>query len=204
MTEALRQLTRSGSGEMSLRKIAAALETGPASLYAYVADLGELEALVLDRALGGVALGKAKGSWRERLEALLESHVTVLSASPALARLAFGRVAVGPNSLRIVERMLALLDEGGASRAAAAWAVDLLGLYVTAVAAEHAGRGLDPSEVTGPVATALERASEEEFPRIRAAQAELISGTGLERFRWSVDVLLQGVASAKKPGSRRA
>jgi AcrR family transcriptional regulator len=50
VAEALRQLTSNGLEGMSLRKVAAALETGPASLYAYVEDLNELHALVLDRA----------------------------------------------------------------------------------------------------------------------------------------------------------
>jgi AcrR family transcriptional regulator len=52
--EALRQITAEDGGAMSLRKIAKALDTGPASLYAYVNDLTELQALVLDRALEAV------------------------------------------------------------------------------------------------------------------------------------------------------
>ena len=53
---------------MSLRKVATALKTGPASLYAYVDDLQELQALVLDRALGGVdTRGAKRGAWRSNL-----------------------------------------------------------------------------------------------------------------------------------------
>src|SRR5689334_7391101 len=70
--EALRQVRSDGLKGMSLRKVAAALETGPASLYAYVDDLGELHALVLDRALAEVDVEAAPGAdWRERLHGVL-------------------------------------------------------------------------------------------------------------------------------------
>src|SRR4051794_39295169 len=82
--EALRQLTADGLSGMSLRKVAAALETGPASLYAYVDDLRELHALVLDRALAKVKLPRAGAPWRERLQSLLEAYLRVLCASPGL------------------------------------------------------------------------------------------------------------------------
>src|SRR5947207_101727 len=48
VAEALRQITAPDGRGMSLRKVATALDTGPASLYAYVADMNELRALVLD------------------------------------------------------------------------------------------------------------------------------------------------------------
>src|SRR5450755_1651389 len=105
VTEALRQLTVSGRKGMSLRKVATALETGPASLYAYVDDLQELQALVLDRALGSVdTRGAKRGAWRANLESLLASYLEVLFASPGLAQLALSAIAVGPSALRITER----------------------------------------------------------------------------------------------------
>jgi AcrR family transcriptional regulator len=199
--EALRQLTTDGLKGMSLRKVAAALETGPASLYAYVDDLDELHALVLDRALAKVNLrGVAGAGWRERLLSVLQSYARVLSASPGLAQLAFGTVAVGPNALRVTETLLALLEEGGIDPAMAAWAVDLLTLYVTAIVAEHAG-GLDPAAPEGAVAQAVAGASERDYPHVYAARAHLLSGTAEERFAWAVDVFLRGIPKAPRPPS---
>jgi AcrR family transcriptional regulator len=197
--EALRQITSDGLEGMSLRKVASALETGPASLYAYVRDLGELHALVLDRALAKVDVrASARGSWQERLVAVLSSYARVLSASRGLAKLAFGTVAVGPNALRITEAILALLEEGGVDAAVAAWAVDLLTLYVTAGVAEHAD-GLDPGAPDGAVAHAVARASEPDYPHIHAARAHLLSGTPEQRFSWATEVLLRGLLQAPKP-----
>lgn len=76
----------------------------------------------------------------------------------------------------------------------AAWAIDMLTMIVTAVAAEHA-HGSDPGVPDGPVAQAINRAPANEYPRIHAARKEIMSGTGDERFAWSVDVLVRGILS---------
>ncbi|MET8999468.1 TetR/AcrR family transcriptional regulator C-terminal domain-containing protein [Amycolatopsis sp. NPDC004169] len=191
--EALRQLT-SDDGVMSLRKIAKALDTGPASLYAHVSDLSELQALVLDRALEAVEVGTAEGSWRHRLEELLRSYTGVLMSSPAVALMAVRTTAVGPNALRITEALLELLAEAGVDQANAAWAIDLLTAFATAIAAEHA-QGPDPGAPDGPVAQAINRAPAEEYPRVHAARKDIVSGTGEERFAWSIDVLVRGILS---------
>ena len=190
---ALEIAMREGFEEMSLRKVAAALDPGPASLYVYVADIRELHALMLDRALGKVDVQAAsRAGWRRRLQRLLESYVEVLSASPGLARLAFGTSAVGPNSMRIVEALLGVLEEAGVDRVTGAWAVDLLLLHSTALVAEHADRP-DPAAPEGPFARAIASASERDYPRVHAARSELLSGTPGQRFTWAIDVIVSGV-----------
>lgn len=178
---------------MSLRKVAEALDTGPASLYAYIEDLDELHALVLDRALANVEIRGATGAgWRERLLSVLESYARVLSASPGLAQLAFGTVAVGPNAMRITEALLALLEKGNVGLPTGAWAVDLLMLYVTAVVAEHAN-GLDPAAPEGAATRAVASASARDYPHVCAARPHLLSGKAEERFAWAIEVLLRGI-----------
>ena len=199
--EALRQLKRDGLAGMSLRKVAAALKTGPASLYAYVDDLQELQALVLDSALASVDVGGARrADWRANLESLLASYLEVLFASPGLPQLALGTIAVGPNALRITERLLALLAEAGADLRTAAWAADLFLLYATAIAAEHGGKGgkKDPAHPQGSVARAVRGVSAGAYPRIHAAREEILAGGGGERVAWAIDVLLKGILSASR------
>ena len=202
VAEALEQLTRDGLDSMSLRKVAAALETGPASLYVYVADLGELQALVFDRALARVGVRGAKQKdWRERVKGLLRSYLQVLVASPGLAQLAFRRAAVGPNALRIADALLGNLAGAGVDRRTAAWAVDLLLLYVTAQAAEQGQRGNDsehdPSNPEGAVARAINGVSAEEYPHIHAAREEMLSGPR-ERVAWAIDSILSGLVPASR------
>jgi len=191
VTAALDLLTRQGAEGTSLRKVAAALDTGPATLYAYVDDLQELQALVLDRALGEVRTAGA-GDWRRRLLALLESYFEALSRRPGLAQLAMNAIAVGPNALRIMEALLGQLDEAGMEDATAAWAVDLLLLYVTAVAAEHGPRRGKPDPLAG-AARALDKVSAATHPRVHALRGQMLAGDGPARFAWSIEVLLQGL-----------
>jgi AcrR family transcriptional regulator len=201
VTEALGLLTREGLEGMSLRKVATALDTGPASLYAYVHNLQELRALVLDRALAGVKTDRGRGrSWRQRLMALLESYLHVLFDTPGLAQLAMSTIAAGPNALRIIEALLGVLEEGAVDRATAAWAVDLLALYVTAVAAEQSQRRDDP-DALGPIARVLGAVSADEYPRISAASEDLVAGPG--RVRWALEVLLKGILQTPR-GTRHA
>jgi AcrR family transcriptional regulator len=197
--EALRQLKRDGLAGMSLRKVATALKTGAASLYAYVDDLQELQALVLDSALSAVdARGRKRAPWRANLESLLMSYLEVLFASPGLAQLALGTIAVGPNALRITERFLALLKEAGVDRRTAAWAADLFLLYATAIAAEHGGKDAkqDPANPQGAVARAVRGVSAGEYPHVHASREEILAGGGGQRVAWAIDVLLKGILSA--------
>jgi AcrR family transcriptional regulator len=196
VAEALRQLRRDGLAGMSLRKVATSLETGPASLYAYVDDLRELQALVLDRALSKVAVrGPRRGGWRANLVSLLKSYLEALFDAPGLAELALGTIAVGPNALRITETFLGLLADAGVDRRTAAWAVDLFLLYATAIAAEHGGRDSkqDPSNPAGAVVRAIREISALQYPQIHAAREDLLSGSGGQRVAWAIDVLLRGI-----------
>lgn len=192
--EALRLLASEGPAGMSLRKVALALETGPASLYVYVDDLDSLRALVLDRALAAVETSAPTGQdWKASLKFVLTSYTKVLMSTPGLGELALMSIAVGPNSLRILEAMLEALAKGGLDTRTAAWAVDLLLLYATAISAQHGGSSDEAARLPDPIAKAVRAVSQDAFPRVHAARVELLSGDGHERFSWALDTLLAGV-----------
>lgn len=195
-------LKRDGLDGMTLRKVALALETGAASLYAYVENLEELEALVCDRALQDVKTeGKAKKEWRARFDALVESYVGVLIATPGAAQLALKTIAVGPNGLRILDALLGLFDEAGCDRVTGAWAADLVQLYATSIAAEQTTR----SKEHDPVDRALQmlaRVTPAQHPHIHAAK-DALSAHG--RFQWALDALIAGIlATPAKPKKKKS
>lgn len=141
---ALDILAREGLAGLRLRRVATALDTGPASLYVYLANLDEMHALMLDAALAAMERPR-DGGWRARLKAVLRRYLDVLAARPGLAQLALSTIASGPHSLRIREILLGLLKEGGVDDKPAAWGVDLLILCVTAIVAEQSlHRGDEP------------------------------------------------------------
>ncbi len=197
ITTALDLLTREGLAGLSLRKVAAALDTGPASLYVYVANLAELHALMLDRALAAVALPTDReGGWRDRLNAVLASYLRVLYDGPGLGQLALSTIPAGPYALRLTETLLDLLLEGGIQPAVAAWGVDLLTLHVAAVAAEQSTHRAQGDDTLGPVTQAVGAVSAADYPHIHALRDELLSGGDGARFGWGVEVLINGILHA--------
>ncbi|WP_212824801.1 TetR/AcrR family transcriptional regulator [Catellatospora sp. TT07R-123] len=192
-----------GLERVTMRRLAEELDTGAASLYVYVRNTAELHAAVLDERLGVVDLGPVaeRGDWRERLERVLLSYTRVLFDHPGLAQSALVTRPTGPHYLNLIEGLLALLDAGGVAPARAAWAVDVLLLYATANAAEHATRTRagttehDWDELT----VALRGVSADTHPRLAALGTELLSGSGGDRLRWGLRVQINGVLHTDLP-----
>ena len=192
---ALALIREDGDGRLTLRRVASELDTGAASLYVYFANTDELYAAVLDELLGSVDVGRGAGPWRERLIALLNSYVEVLSAYPALARTAQFKRPSGANSLNLWEAQLALLDEAGVRPADAAWAVDLLLHVATATAAEQGARARASATAADDVRVAevVDGISADTHPHLAAAAGELLSGPAASRMSWGLEVLINGV-----------
>jgi AcrR family transcriptional regulator len=168
ISTALGILEKDGLSGLSLRRVATALDTGAASLYVYLANLDELYSLMLDKALAAVKLPKALDqSWRVRLKTYLVSYFRVLTERQGLAQLAMSTIATGSNALRMWEELLGLLKEGGVDQAKLVWGVDMLLLYVTAIAAEQSNWRATGQDF-GRVKSALSAVSAEQFPLVSA------------------------------------
>jgi AcrR family transcriptional regulator len=198
---ALSLLKQEGLQRVTMRRLAQALDTGPASLYVYVANTAELHAAILDRLLGRVDLKatRAKADWRERLDAVLASYEDVLFEYPALAQSAVTARPAGENYLALLEALLALLADGGVPDLQAAWGVDILLLTATASAAEHSARREDSNaeQEWVQLRQALSSAAPDVHPHVRAQVDNLLSGTPAERRRWSVETLLNGILATR-------
>lgn len=193
-----------GLDKLTMRRLASELDTGPASLYVYVANTAELHAAVLDALLGEVDLTGADtgDSWHERLRAVLASYTAVLFGHPQLARSALVARPSGENYLRLVERVLVLLSGSGASREQVAWGVDKLLQDATSTAAEHSTQGNDPmaEDDWNATAQALHSVDEATHPAITAHMPALVGGSIDDRMRWSFNVLVTGITQTPVPG----
>jgi AcrR family transcriptional regulator len=185
-----------GLGKVTMRRVAAALDSGHASLYVYVRDTEDLHAQILDALLAEVAVPEA-GPWRDRVKTLLTGYGNLLARYPGIARMAMSTQPSGPNYRALVEAILALLHEGGVADGAAAWGVDLLLLYPTAIAVEHGSP--KPAEVRSDLATQLATTDAAQYPHIARLGPALVSGQGPDRAEWALDVLLDGILAAKPP-----
>ena len=90
--------------------------------------------------------------------------------------------------------MLALLVEGGVPDRDASWAVDLLLLYPTAIAAERTSR----VSLSG-VAAQITTADPDRYPTVARIGTDLISGPGPDRFTYGLDVLITGILTTRRP-----
>ncbi|MFJ8824575.1 TetR/AcrR family transcriptional regulator [Streptomyces sp. NPDC102467] len=196
---AVRVLRAEGLGKVTMRRLAGELDTGPASLYVYVRNTDELHAAVLDALLAEVDLTPARdasGDWRDRLTALLTSYLDMLFRHPSLARSALTVRPAGEHYLDLVEALLSLLLAGGVSDARAAWGIDLLLMYATATAAEHAGRAEDHMD---PTAAAIAAASPARHPELARLSTTLVAGAPSSRLDWGFAALIAGIAAAPEP-----
>jgi AcrR family transcriptional regulator len=209
IVDAALKITREeGLDAVSMRRIAQALDTGPASLYVYVANRDELHELLFDAAIGTIEtepLDPAR--WREQVKELGRRMVKMMVEDyPGIAILAMARIPVGDNALRLVDAMLTLLKAGGASDQAAAYAADLLSMYVTAIAYEQSLQATlysDPDHELREVEKVVERFAAldaERYPTLAAIAPALTRGDADERFELGMDVLINGLLATPTEG----
>ncbi|MEU3059422.1 TetR/AcrR family transcriptional regulator C-terminal domain-containing protein [Streptomyces subrutilus] len=199
---AVRIMRSEGLQRVTMRRLATELDTGPASLYVYLANTAELHAAVLEEFLGAVDLRPvtAPGDWRDRLASVLVSYVGVLFDHPGLARSALVARPRGAHYLALLEGILALLDEGGVPAAQAAWGVDVLLQVATATAAEQSTRGEDAAAADdhSALARTLREAPAATHPRIAAIGEDLMSGTAEQRLRWTFRAVVNGALTTPR------
>jgi AcrR family transcriptional regulator len=214
---ALELIDREGLGALSMRNLAAELETGTTTLYRYVSGKDEVLVLAADAVLGETVprLPAVDGvGWREVLEALAHSMRTVLAAHPNLAPVFATAVPVGPNSLRGRELTLGVLRDRGFDEALAADVHTALAHLVLASVLQEpmndfrAG-GLGPAK--GATLREFYRSlPAERYPHLVELADELTSRTATEEFEFGLGCLLDGVelrlerSRARRPRSRSA
>lgn len=198
---ALGILQQEGLSKVTMRRIAAALDTGAASLYVYVRDTEDLHAQILDVLIGRMPSPSPDGTWRARLHELLASYGEILNAYPEIARMTLTTQPVGPHYFALVESILDVLAEGGIPDDTAAWGVDILLATVTAGAVEHATAATTggDAERLATMAAAIATAPDERYPRIARLGDEMLAGTGRERFHWGLDVIVNGLSHTPCP-----
>ena len=205
----LRVIDEEGVDAVTMRRIGQELGTGGASLYAHIDGKDELLELVFDEVAAEIPIVTADPRrWQEQLKDYLRSwHATLLSHRD-LARIGLGRVPIGPNSLRGMECMLAIMRAGKLEDSVIGYGADLLAAYVTASAYES-NIWMSGKAATPEAAEAYQRELSEFFSSLPADRfPTLVSlvpalmgdeeDDGSARFEFGLDVLVRGLVGRSK------
>lgn len=180
-----------GLGALSMRRVAAALDTGAGSLYVYVAGREGLLTAVFDRIVATVDLPAPDPSrWRAQLHSLLARLRDALITYPGIAAATMVDPPRTDVALDLLENLLGLLLAGGLDPQDAAWTADVLAAQVTYAAVEAELRPRDPGALAQEVTANFARLSPDRFPLITRHAAQLVAGDVDLRFRFALDAVI--------------
>jgi len=199
---ALGIIATEGYEALTMRRLAGALDTGPASLYAHVVNKADLDELLIGRLCAELVLPEPDpAAWREQVRGVCTQMRDQYLRYPGISRAALAMAPTDLETMRVNEAMLAILLAGGVAPQTAAWAIDALLLYVSAYCLEtsiaHQRRAheddawvLDRDELQRRL-TALPART---FPNITRHAAELTAGEGHDRFDFTLALMIDGLA----------
>jgi len=192
---ALRIVDESGVGALSMRSLAAALGTGPMTLYNYVADKEGLEELVVAAIVAEVALPAPTDDWQQDAYGIARAMWQGVRAHPAAIPLVLTRRMYSATGFAAADALIATLNRAGLGdpdRLAAFHA--LLG-FVT---------GAAQADLAGPlVAARIGSVARSDYPHVAALSKVAVRASVEEDFDRGLRMLLDGIASRRRPRRRR-
>lgn len=202
---ALAVIDSEGYDALTMRRVGQELGTGGASLYAHVESKDALIELVMDRVIGELEVPWPPDpeQWVEQVKECARRMRATFVAHRDLARAAMARIPTGPNAMAKGEQMLAIIRAGGLTDQAVAFTVDLLSLFVTAVAYEeslYSARGWDEQDMlvyVEKLRAYFASLPADRFPTTVALATPLTWGDSNERFEFGLEVLLRGLRSLR-------
>jgi AcrR family transcriptional regulator len=200
---ALAILRSEGLEAVTMRRVAAALDTGAASLYVYVPSREGLFQAMLDRVTATIELEAPDPSrWRAQVHSLLQRMHQALVAHPGIAALTLEDPPSTEVVFRLTENLLGILLAGGIDAQDAAWGCDIFVSLVTAVASEddvRRARGrsgdADRQENADEIYKTFLTLPADRFPLLAAHAAQMVAGDGDERFHFGIDVVIDGLVA---------
>lgn len=207
---ALRIIDAEGTSAVSMRRVAAEFDTGPASLYAHVENRDALLRLALDRVLDEVRIPEGD-DWLEVVRQWVYDSRDVLARHGDIAQVSFAHIPSGQRMVETIEGLLSVMIPAGVPAKVATWALDILAMYAAADAYEgwllgqrFATPGRDAAEVGAEafdqIGASFAALPAEKYPYLMANLPVLMSGGGEERFAFGVEMLLAGIAAQIKRG----
>ena len=199
---ALGAIAAIGYDRLTMRTVADALDTGPASLYAHVRNKAQLGDLLVGELCSRIDLPEPDPArWQEQFLDVCGQLRDQLLQYPGIAQAALAVVPADLAVLRVGEALFAFLLAGGVSAQDAAWTSDAAFLYITAYCLEASVAERQGEDVHGEVVDRAEIAERlkmlpvEQFPNTVAFARELTAGEGHDRFDHTLRLMMRGLSS---------
>ncbi|HJP76926.1 MAG TPA: TetR/AcrR family transcriptional regulator [Pseudonocardiaceae bacterium] len=189
---ALQVIATEGYEALTVRRVTALLGTGPSSLYAHIVNRDDLDDLIIGRLCAEIDLPEPDpATWRAQLHDVYAQLRDVYLTYPGVSRAALAMVPTHLETLRVSEGILGILLAGGVEPKTAAWARDALTLYVSAYALERALVPRDQEWVLSreELINRFSALPADRFPNTQHYAAELTSGSGHDRFDFTLDLI---------------
>jgi AcrR family transcriptional regulator len=196
---ALAILDADGVDALTIRRLGQELGTGAASLYWHIAGKDELGELVYDRIMGEIELPEPDPTqWDDQLKDLARQAYRVMLSHNDAVRLSIGRPPAGPNTLRIVEWMLALMRSAGIPDQPAAYFGNTLGRLLDASVLEASTTPAENGESAQDDADMMReywaQLPAEQFPNLTALADTTFAADADALFEFGLDLLIRGLA----------
>lgn len=212
VSAAIDLLDSGGFEAMSMRALAEKLGTGAASLYWHVGSKDGLLDLVFDAVIGELEIPSPEPErWQEQLREVGRAQRDASLRHPYIVRLSIGRIPMGPNAIRLSERVLAIMRAGGVPPRLAVQGYLLLIAAVNGFTLDETGVGdgegaLPPQEASGKQEAAdlassyLASLPAGHFPNLVELAGEYALADDNERFELLLDIFVDGLARRAAAG----
>jgi AcrR family transcriptional regulator len=202
---AIKVLDAEGLDGFSMRRVAEELDTGAASLYWHVGSKDGLLDLVMEEVIGEQVEEVPEPDpdhWQDQLKEVARTMRRTILRHRDIVRVSIGRIPMGPNALRLSERVLAITRAGGVPDELAVQSYLLLISAVNGFTMDEGGytedapEGAPPPEEAGEMVRGyLGSLPPEQFSNLKEVADHFAITDQDARFELLLDLFVDGLAA---------
>lgn len=194
-----------GMDGFTIRKLAAALNVGPMSIYHHLRSKEAIIDGMVEIVFGEIRLPPQDQDWKSAIRARCVSAREVLLRHTWAAPLMESRLSPGPVNLRHHDTVLGCLRRGGLSMQMTAHAYAILDAYIYGFAFEEATLpGGDDESLPDIAAAIVDAVPVDQFPNLAEFTVDHVLQPGYnfgDSFEFGLDLIIEGIDRAAKHGS---
>lgn len=187
-----------GLNALSMRSLADSIGTGPMTIYNYVKNREELDALVVEAVMSEARWpDTGEGDWQENVRAICQPIWLAITAHPHVIPLILNRRTLDETALEPVERLIrALAGSGRTGRPLLAAYRTVFGFVIGLAQAQlvnpRPGSAQDPPD---PTVARMQALPANKFPKLIEIASAASQVAPEDEFRAGLDIILAGLAT---------